>query len=565
MLPPKTSWNENFDYGTKIFCARQKFRFWLANLEGNVLQTQDYSQTIGKIVPSDIINLPESPTCNETDPIQINKDKKTTSKTHGNGPVELTHLQSLTDDNLILTYHASAFYLIDPMNSSLLLWCKHFNNIKFMKAIKNELYLLTNNNQFYKLMIDSVQNIVCQMIESGAMIQAGSYIKQELNYFHSLHIDKNISNCFDSLLTYYKRIKDNDGHKLSTEDELLYRCLQDKINEYQKLYNRSIKHLDHEDQDDYMDNREMDELEKEMQDAKVDEEIVERKPVKQQLINLETINQLGPSKYEKVAWSLYMISTSASISKVSMLERYKNILDEYDFRTIQEILNKLQYIMKENGVSENEVIFHSANLYLDYLSPNQISSMEQEDFQYVLEAFLNVNRKEEIACPSCNYLIIYHRDGKHETIGFQLVQWLLDHGWHQELSNLCKKLSFLYTICYLMGINIAGFNLQPKNLIRYGDIKLVASRSDMFSFEDWCHCFEELIAIHKGNVKCLHCESDVEHNVNITDGVTWDELLNLTLLSLSGRKTLSLISIYADHIPSEAVPQKLFLNCLLCP
>lgn len=428
---------------------------WEVDLEGNVIQTHQFKSPLA-CPPSKILRF-----SSKNSQVNLNNENENEEMIEFQPQnLQFTKVQPIFFEFLV-SFTENALYIFDLKASDVVLWCNQFERIADVRIVADELIVFSQSGGLHSVRLQTLHSYAKELVRGENLLDCSLLLKRNLKYFvdkvkedyelSMLNIIKNylmernqyemlndLSVVFDSLAHIECGLSlgsSSEGRKSSTSDNrsmdspksgvyvlensfcdnlrnskesnlkdalltvtgkfgkniIKYKfnifsdeqktLVKDLIPKTMKLSERSIPFQDI-----------MDKFEN-------DEEIVCRKVSKKTFFKEKTL-----SEEDRTIHNLFFIFKSSQMSKMNLVERYRELFDEYTSTEIICILDKLSKVMIENGDSEMEAKKNCYAMYFDYLNPEIIYEVESSSREFIFEGFILCNKQQEaINCKNCQF------------------------------------------------------------------------------------------------------------------------------------------------------------------
>lgn len=519
----------------------------------------------------------------------------------------------------IFAYTDTCFYVFDLKLSTIILWNDEFQQIDRIKVINsNSIVIFTKDCKIFMFQVHQLNEVFLDLLSREQFVESAELILKNAEYFKQKVGDRNFLlnySILKSQLEYVTESVELLTRLTSTFDDLVKaRFKQAHENEEKKTNElpngkkldsgvylvdnsyaavvKSKKHNSHyDDKIDFID------------DHGDCEEIVadwgkHKSNVKQvQIEALAKIENKQLSEDEKIARNLFFIYKSWKMSNCDSSDRYAHIFDRYDLSGVRGLLACLEKLILENDrrITELEAKQHCAQMYLNYLNPEIIWTLDDESRNYILGCFLllNVQSDKDIerrskCCSSCNFpLIVEMYALKHEKIGKNLIKFFWSNGKQEKCYDIVRKVPFVLNLILEITINEkidSGRSLfdngsETNSNPSICDVFFACANRTQFEkflqmkpFQTtvfWDKYLERLTQLrHMAQITCTSCQQVNYVELNRALGVTksfytYDYVFNQCADHLKGLNSLQLCKKYAKLIPCDALGKTFYLKCLL--
>ncbi|XP_015584779.1 uncharacterized protein LOC107262761 [Cephus cinctus] len=181
----------------RIYCARPGSRLWEVTKSGTVTKTHQFKEAL--VAPPNTIYK-----INDSEVMQIGE----TAEACNPQSVNFTRLL-MFGWKYLFSWTSSGIYIIDPNNSSILLWSNELTDIIMADVIKDNIYLMLQSGEFRCLTLTTFDNLILQLYEKkcyNKCLQVCFLFKPDL--FHS--------NLDSEFIEIYK--KDNKCNILNSDE-----------------------------------------------------------------------------------------------------------------------------------------------------------------------------------------------------------------------------------------------------------------------------------------------------------------------------------------------------------
>ncbi|CAD7093187.1 unnamed protein product [Hermetia illucens] len=601
--------NENL-FASRIYCARPGSRLWEVDLEGNVLQTHQFKESLACPPVRIIRNLDEiQQYCDDE------RDGNEDSNTYPPQILQFPKLQTILSE-LIFTHTETGVYIFDPRTSSVVLWCNEFNDrITDCKVIGSDIFIFTNLGSLQRVQLNTLQSHAIELVHRQRLLECAQLLKTNLKYFaekakeqYDLHILGTIKSylisnsqyeMLNDLSVIFDSMNQNENDIIATSKRAPTKTkrlnngvyiLENSFCENLKIKPNSDKQLKDalltvtgrfgkniikykfnifaEDQKNLVNdlipierNNPFKEINEQLEN---DQDVIcdrLRETRKMQEIVPETIL----SEEQKTVYNLFMIFKSSQISNVNFLDRYSTIFDTYDSREIIELLEKLKEVMVENGDNQVEAKKNCYEMYFNYLNPEIIWEVDDISREFIIDGFVLVNAVELSRCSNCGFPLEFPAKCRFHALGETLVKFL----WSRNEQKRCLEIlnavpSIIDTVCrfYMQEGQIAK---AISVALSYPDVSLFREAAKSFDIDEWEKCFEIFASIQLGQVSCVNCDNRVmdTEQIDINRYFDWNSFLDVALQYNKSRDVLNLLLKYSNLIPNNAIGRTFFVKCLV--
>ncbi|KAL0111158.1 hypothetical protein PUN28_012816 [Cardiocondyla obscurior] len=136
---------------SRIFCARPGSRLWEVSSDGTVVKTHQFKEALA-IPPVTIF---------QSNSTFESSQKEETVREWPPQSVNFSHLFVL--HKYLFSYTSSGLYIIDPANTSMLLWSNVYTNISMTAIVDDRIYLMTCDNEFHCLALTLLDNLILRL------------------------------------------------------------------------------------------------------------------------------------------------------------------------------------------------------------------------------------------------------------------------------------------------------------------------------------------------------------------------------------------------------------------
>ncbi|KAL7647418.1 UNVERIFIED_CONTAM: hypothetical protein RMT77_001014 [Armadillidium vulgare] len=169
----------------RLFCARPGFRIWESNFMGSVIATHQLKNAVPEHQPLVIL-------CNDD---FYDFDASERDRLTGNS-FSFKKIYRFYNDYL-LANSTSAFYIIEPSNSKIILWCSVHEGIQEIRAFDNSILILTLDSKVLRYLITTVDLAILTLHSNALFLQCANVCLKYASIFEDSYL---LRHCWQSIL-----------------------------------------------------------------------------------------------------------------------------------------------------------------------------------------------------------------------------------------------------------------------------------------------------------------------------------------------------------------------------
>ncbi|XP_034952200.1 Hermansky-Pudlak syndrome 5 protein homolog [Chelonus insularis] len=560
----------NHDQSLKIYCARPGCRLWEVNIHGTVLKTHQFREALSA-TPTSTFKSSMIKTFNNTEKSDENFSSMQTFNFSRLNVISKKYLLSYTTNNL---------YIIDPINTNIILWTDEFSNIFIINVIDDKIYLMTVLGTFHCLLLSSIDILILKLFECKlyndclrACTIFSSHLKKIItNNEVLLNIDKlnkidwnntessEIINTLQPIISVIQlnintpqrlhsgiMLINSGPGKLRTEDSRsLNSTAENSISSINDMKNGKNHESDNESSDSEIIYKN---LKKNINDMTMNQRGSHENGVKQithslsqvELSDYKTEQNLLTNDYQKYQESQSKeIETAMSTIQSNLEPLYILIGTLKSSQTIEEIEKIIDRVTKTindiNSKYENitqlkhfiyEIIRSFERHYfftlLENISINLVSTnINNCILNEMMKAFVDLNSSNYLEC-TCGYprAIEQCHEPKFFKVGKFLIETLIKIDKNKCIL-LCKNVPYMwreYLMIYIDNENVLEDDIIPLCLLTTDNI-ILSLLIYLLDDNQWNIFIEYIKKLERGH--CLNCNRRFEIlNTNNTDLINW--------------------------------------------
>ncbi|VEN39373.1 unnamed protein product [Callosobruchus maculatus] len=512
--------NEHFSTSTinpdvKIYCARPGVRLWEADFGAKVLVTHQLRNSINH-KPGNLILIEE----------------KADARLKIVNPNEITISEGFNFRTIypfykrfIVTYDRDGIYFFDPINSSLYTW-NNMTDIKDIKILKNYIYLWREDMQISIITLQPLEDLVV-----NTLLNKQYYLCSELCLSYSGEILKIAAESrkiffINILRTKLPEINAND---MLNKIEPILNVLEGykKQNPVRKIENKIVV----------------------IENAHLEAEYT---PIAINEIDTNSktdITKGSDNSVDKVLLALYKQYLLNKSHKNAELTETNELLEKLDIGVLLHIFEDyVQYVGQKHNEDptrwcQEQMLKQASKKIKD------VTKLEEKSIEYLKDAFLCLNRVDDLNCRCGFPLPVAHRTKPNfYELGCQLLEFLGEEGGH------FHKIPYLYSY-KLQNDNDLNANLAL--LVQFNDKEVYKKLSKKFTYDICDELLRLFLKLKKGN--CLNCGSPVD----ISNLMSWTELGMLLVELVGPQNACRLLKRYSEEIRNGELDSRFYQSCIL--
>ncbi|KXJ79184.1 hypothetical protein RP20_CCG002096 [Aedes albopictus] len=570
---------DSYPEDVRIFCSRPGSRLWEADLDGNVLRTHQFRQR--------------------------SKDRE------ANGPcgeiIAFKQLQKVLG-RLILVHDDREIFLIDPIDSQVVLWINNVEDICRVGVVGEDIYVFGCDQTMIKLRLEVEQKERPKRLpkkvngrKSSPFKENGVYILDHLfnnngSKEGTLQTESTIKEALASVVRgkYGRNIKQMFLGYDQVGPERPKSLNISKVYNSEESYNNIVRVLPTDESGFVEDD--------------CSEEVVPKRNPPKKMFSMSLLSDYQLSEDDKTVRNLYLVYRSSTISNLNFADRYAKIFDAYDSESIVSLLHKLEIVMDENNEEQSRL--KCIKIYFDYLKIELVWEIDVESRSFIKECFIEYNKMllhEELCelekCESCGHYLRTNENCHYPDIGTTLVQYYWSRKDYAQCFELVQQIPFLWHTITKFYIQDNREDKAIQCIWNLGDPCLLErAASEMFTMSHWRQLLDLMLTCYNSNsLMCLNCDklctladpgrnpmwaeqqlqaqtpagNPKDNNNCITTRnntsnkaihfYSWNYILNTAIdqEQVDGKSLLKLLRGYDEYIPKGAISTSFYLKCLL--
>ncbi|XP_053679795.1 BLOC-2 complex member HPS5 homolog [Anopheles nili] len=598
----------------RIFCSRPGSRLWEADLEGNVIRTHQFKQTVTNHRRKASQCIPDS-----------ELHQSVPALTDGTMMVVPFQVLYSIRRQLLLVHDRCQLLIIDPLHSKIVLRTDEFTDITHVAVVDEWIYLLTGENRFFQVCVE-IEGEEDRTLSPNSN-DHGSQNSSPLQSMHETRRQKQGVYILDNVLN------NNSNKLLNGKENPLLLSTEATIKEalvsvVRGKYGRNIKQM-------FMGYEQLQQqqqhiqspyapqrpktlnltkiyepsrtnglvngnghallaefgIEVEPEDLQCDDMVEElvRTRTGQALVstvpNSVGLKMQGKKKFstslldgyetsedDATVRNLYLIFRSSVISNLNFADRYAKIFDDYDTETIVRLLRKLETLMEENEEANARV--KCMRIYFNYLKPELLWEIDSDSRQFIKDGFIVCNTSDPsdrtllerlASCAHCGYYLQATASCHYREIGTSLMQFYWSRKEYEECFTLLKQVPYLWRTVTRYYIQDRRYDKVVACVWNLADPELLgrAAAELPFDLHHWKELFELVMSYHQRHeMICLNCDklcsgldgNNIKRNIDNTVATVDDG--NSEMSSTNGERMFRqwnyLLGVALEHLDSPA-------------